>query len=82
MTVTATEGDMFIGQFILFWQFNELCRQAYTVAQPCALCAGFASASVGCIVDNAQHTIMYESVVVMHPVTWTSSARRRGGGRP
>jgi len=30
MTVTATEGDMFIGQFILFWQFNELCRQAYS----------------------------------------------------
>jgi len=24
-------------QFILFRQFNELCREVYTVAQPCAL---------------------------------------------
>jgi rhamnosyl/mannosyltransferase len=31
---------------------------------------------------NELYTIMYESVVVMHPVTRTSSARRRGGGRP
>jgi hypothetical protein len=41
ITVSEKSGDeAFVvkyRQFILFRQFNELCREVYTVSQPCAL---------------------------------------------